>query len=504
MSKKRLFVLFSVFVLALLVVVPAIAGISGSGASGVQIQNLSTTSPVNVVVELWNQDGSAAIPVSATGGDTINASAAKNYYLPTLPGVPDGAYAMAVSAGGPIAAIARTEWAATGGAALYSSVAPGTDVIIPLVTSNFAGQTSQFSIQNTNTAAAVSDVEITLFGRGLAAAVTTLSGETIAPGTSKTYNLADTAVWGTLPNTGVDLGVPTGFVGSVQITSATDLVVQSFIDIAGTRGVTGFTGVPTASAADTLYCPLIRANYYGDTGISIVNPNAAAVDVEITFYADAGSPNAGTFTQDISVPANSSVIAFQGPGGNSRAAGLPGGTQSSVNPVLTNDGFYGVARLVATGGTVQAVVNDTKFGAGWSVEAQSSYNCVTATDAGVSFALPLMRTNHISTLRLTTGIQIQNVTGSDVTVSLDLYNWDGTSQAASNPADVVIPAFGSGNFWQGSLTGLPTVPADLGGSGWFGSAILTSTGDVVAVVADEGNGGSTAVDSANYNTLLMP
>jgi hypothetical protein len=502
MGKKRLFILFTVFALALLVVVPGIAGISGSGASGVQIQNLSTTSPVNVVVELWNQDGSAAIPVSATGGDTINASAAKNYYLPTLPGVPDGAYAMAVSAGGPIAAIARTDWSSTGGAALYSSVAPGTDVIIPLVTGNFAGQTSQFSIQNTNTAAEVTDVEITLYGRGLAAPVATLSGETIAAGTSKTYSLAD-AAWGPLPNTGVDLGVPTGFVGSVQITSATDLVVQSFIDIAGTRGVTGFTGVPTASAADTLYCPLIRANYFGDTGISIVNPNAAAVDVAITFYADAGSPNTGTFTQDINVPANSSVIAFQGPGGNSRAAGLPGGTQSSVNPVLTNDGFYGVAKLVATGGSVQAVVNDTKFGAGWSVEAQSSYNCATTADAGTSFALPLVRRFHLSTTRLTTGIQIQNLTGAPVTVSLDLFNWDGTSQSASNPPDVIVPANGSGNFWNGSLTGLPTVPASLGGSGWFGSAILTADGDIVAVVSDEGYG-STAVDSANYNTLLMP
>lgn len=504
MGKKRLFILFSVFALALLVVVPAIAGISGAGASGVQIQNLSTTSPVNVVVELWNQDGSAAIPVSATGGDTIAASAAKNYYLPTLPGVPDGAYAMAVSAGGPIAAIARTDWSATGGAALYSSVAPGTDVIIPLVTGNFAGQTTQFSIQNTNTAAAVNDVEITLYGRGLAAPVITLPPQTIAAGTSKTWSMAD-AVWGTLPNTGADLGVPTGFVGSVRITSATDLVVQSFIDIAGTRGVTGFTGVPTASAADTLYCPLIRANYYGDTGISIVNPNATAVDVEITFYADAGSPNTGTFSQDINVPANSSVVAFQGPGGNSRAAptNLPGGTQSSVNPVLTNDGFYGVAKLAVTGGTVQAVVNDTKFGAGWAVEAQSTYNCASTTDAGMSFALPLVRRYHLASTRLTTGIQIQNLTGSDVTVSLDLFNWDGTSQAASNPPDVVVPANGSGNFWQGTLSGLPTVPPELGGSGWFGSAILTANGDIVAVVSDEGYG-ATAVDSANYNTLLMP
>jgi hypothetical protein len=410
---------------------------------------------------------------------------------------------MAVSAGGPIAAIARTDWSASGGAALYSSVAPGTDVLIPLVVHNFAGQTTQFSIQNTNTTAAVSDVQITLYGRGLAAPVTTLTGQSIAAGTSKTYAMSD-AIWGSLPNTGVDLGVPTGFVGSVRITSATDLVVQSFIDIVGTRGVTGFTGVPTASAATTLYCPLIRANYFGDTGISIVNPNASAVTVDITFYGDAASPNTGTFNQNgVAVPANSSFVAFQGPGGNSRTAGLPGGSQSSTNPVLTNDGFYGVAKLVSTGGAIQAVVNDTKFGSGWSVQAQSSYNCATASDAGTSFALPLVRRFHLSTTRLTTGIQIQNTTSAAVTVSLDLFNWDGTSAAASNPPDVVVPANGSGNLWNGNLTGLPTVPPALGGSGWFGSAILTATGNVVVVVSDEGYG-STAVDSANYNGLLMP
>jgi hypothetical protein len=286
----------------------------------------------------------------------------------------------------------------------------------------------------------------------------------------------------------------------VRITSATELVVQSFIDIAGTPGVTGFSGVATTSADATLYCPLIRANYYGDTGISIVNPGSSDVDVDITFYADGGSPNNDEVTQSITVGANSSEVAFQGCGGNSRTAGLPGGTQNCANPVPTNDGWYGVAKLTATGGNILAVVNDTTFGNGWAVEAQSTYNCATASDAGQTFALPLVRRFHLSGQQLTTGIQIQNTTGSPVTVSLDLINWDGTSQAASNPADVVVPANGSGNYWNGNLTGLPTVPPEAGGYGWYGSAVLTATGDVVVVVSDEGFG-TTAVDSANYNAL---
>jgi hypothetical protein len=506
MHKNKLYTVITVIVLAMLAVMPAAAGMTGTGVSGINIQNLSLTDQALVTVELWNQDGSTPIAISATGGDPVEKQSAKNYYLPNFTGVPDGAYAMVVSADKPIAAIARTDWASTGGAALYSSVDPGTDVTLPLILGSYAGQTSQFSIQNTDTAADATDVEITLNGRGLNTAVTSLTNQTIAKGTSRTYNLADTAVWGTLPNTGTGTGAD-GFIGSIRIVSSHNLVVQSFIDLAGSRGVTGFVGVPTASASTTLYCPLIRANYYGDTGISIVNPNGADTTATITFYADAGSPHTGTFNQDLAVGANSSAVAFQGPGGNSRSAptNLPGGTQGGSNPTPTNDGFYGVAKISTPAGSpVMAVVNDTKFGTGWSVQSQSTYNCVPDSGAGATFALPLVRKYHLSSTKLTTGIQVQNTSNAQVTVSLSLFNWDGTSQAASNPSSITIPAFGSGNFWNGNLTGLPTVPASAGGFGWYGSAILSATGgNIVVVVSDEGYG-STAVDSANYNALLMP
>lgn len=250
---------------------------------------------------------------------------------------------------------------------------------------------------------------------------------------------------------------------------------------------------------------MIRSNFYGDTGISIVNPNASSITVDITYTSDGNSPSKGTFTQQVVIGANSSEAVFQGPGGTSRAAGLPGGTvQSTSNPTPKNDGFYGVAQLAIQGGTALAVVNDSLFGAGWAVQNQSTYNCATASDAGTKFAMPLVRKDHVSNMRLTTGIQIQNTTGSDVTVNLELTNWDGTSQAASNPPALTIPAYGSGNLWQGSLTSLPTVPANQGGYGWYGSATLTATGNVVLVVNDANNTGYTkAADSANYNALKI-
>ncbi|MEA3345313.1 MAG: hypothetical protein U9Q78_03580 [Chloroflexota bacterium] len=310
----------------------------------------------------------------------------------------------------------------------------------------------------------------------------------------------DDAVWGSLPDTGLDMGA-SGFVGSVRITSDTPVVVQSFIDIPGTPGVTAFSGVPVDSADTTLYAPLIRANYYGDTGISIVNPNPNPVTTTIVFRADAGSPNLGTYTETLTIGANSSEAPFQGPGGSSRDAGLPGGSQTPADPTPTNDGFYGVATISATD-PVLAVVNDSKYGAGWAVESQSSYNCVTASEAGHDFALPLVRRYHLADTKLTTGVQIQNTTGTTATVSMALTNWDGTDQSASNPADVSVPPYGSGNFWQGNLTGLPTVPPEAGGFGWYGSAIIESDQSIVVVVSDEGFG-TTAVDSANYNAIKV-
>ena len=257
-----------------------------------------------------------------------------------------------------------------------------------------------------------------------------------------------------------------------------------------------------------MFCPLVRANFYGDTGISIVNPNTYDINVDITFYADGVSPKQGSFTQTIAVKAKSSNIAFQGPGGNSRQAptNLPGGTQNTSNPNYTNDGFFGVAKLSSTSGTFLAVVNDTVFATNWIPTSGTTYNCLTTTNSGTKFALPLVRKNHVSNLKLTTGTAIQNVTGNPITVSMDIYNYDGTALPAAKPADITIPAYGSGNFYQGNLVNVPTVPANQGGFGWYGSAVVTVQtpgGAVVVLVNDAGNG-TKKVDAANYEGLLMP
>lgn len=491
MSNKVWSGLLIALMLAVAFTAPVSAGDEGTPAVGVQIQNLESTS-IDINALSYPQDGSA--PESVGGTVTLPSETATTYYLPNF-NLKPGSSALIVSSTGIAGGIARTEWDSSTGAGIYSTTAPGTKVLMPIILSGFANQTSQISVQNTDTASAINDVKLTLLPRGGGTPVI-VDSQSIPAGTSKMWSMSDTAVWGNLPNTATDLGA-TGFMGSMVIESATPLVVQSFIDVDNTPAISAFTGVAADSAANKVYCPLARDNYYGNTGITIVNNNDTAADVVITFRADPVSPNSTAVTQNISVAANSSAIAFQGPGGNTRAAGMPGGTQTSSNTVPTNNGWFGSAEINSDQNVV-AVVNDTLFGTNFSIAGQSSYNCVPAAGASTKHFLPLLRRFHLSDQQLVSGIQVVNVTGGDNTATLSLVDWDGTD--AQDPPSKVIAANSAVNFYGGDWTGLRTVPANLGGFGWYGSGVITCSADCIVLVNDEHvtGIGTKAIDRANY------
>ena len=209
MSRKK-FLTVGVLVLCIaLLAVPGLAGIQGSGVSGIQIQNLSSADSAKVTVALYPRSGGAA----TTLAERTIAKESSTYYMPSL-SVGDGAYSMVASADKPVA-ITRADWAASGGAAIYSSVAPGKSILIPLILQSFAGQTSQFSIQNASGHAA-SDINIKVISRGTGRGKRT-DQCVVGRQCIKSYNLGDTGTFGTLPNTATDLNA-TGFVGVILIT----------------------------------------------------------------------------------------------------------------------------------------------------------------------------------------------------------------------------------------------------------------------------------------------
>jgi hypothetical protein len=424
-----------------------LAGIVGAGSTGVQVQNLDSASATDITMDLYPQSGAAPIELvknAAAGGSAT-------FYLPSEGSVADGAYAAIVSAVKPIAAIARTEWPSVGGAATYGNVPPSMNVLIPLATKLYYNQTSQFSVQNTDVGGNAS-ITVKAYATGASSPAVQFT-DTVLPGTSKTYDLGSSSQFTSLAS---------GFLGSIVVTGDKNLAVQSFVDfVGGSKAVYAFSGLDAAAAASKLFAPLVRRAFAGaTTGISIVNPNAAAVTVSISYKHNPASGDPGDYAQTVNIPGNSSAVAYQGTG-----------------PMPAN--WLGSAVLDATGPIV-AMVNDA------TATTSGAYNAPSAADAGKIVSVPLVRNKQTSS-QLTTGVQIMNVGSGTATVSITYKSSGGTSYG---PEVAAVPQYGSATFYQ------PAGPFPVGA---YGSATVTSDQNVVVIVNDISLTG--AYDAAVYNGI---
>ena len=449
----------------------SLAGISGAGATGIQIQNLDATQSATIVSDFYKQ-GTTGAPVSITSPN-VPAGGAANIFLPQAQQLTNGAYAAIVSADRQIAAIARTDWFSSGGAAIYSNVQPGLEVSVPLAVIDYVGTTSLVSIQNTDTSQQAT-VTVELFSTSSPTAVLTQNYD-IEPGTSITLDLGKNPGFvGVTPNTEL------GFLGSMKVSSQVPVGVQSFVDIESSdKAVYAFEGVPPEQGAMTLYAPLIRKQFFGyDTGISVVNPGSDDVDVSVEYIGgDAGglSSCAGqTFTHGpVTIAGGSSSVFYQGPGGNS---GLP-------------DGCVGSA-VISASGNVLAIVNDSlNF-----TEQSAAYNAVGPDLGATKVALPLARRQHVDAWKVTTGIQVMNVGDATANVTITFSDDQGNElTGCGGPCTASVGSNGSHTFYPGA-NGLTVMPA-----GTFGSAVVTSDQNVVVIVNDASETG--AIDAATYNGI---
>jgi len=425
-----------------------LAGIVGAGSSGIQVQNLSTTDSADITAELYPQGGGAAIPLS----DTAPPGGSVNFYLPIEGTVPDGAYAVIISADQPIAAIARTEWPAVGGAATYGNVEPATSVLVPLATKAYFNQTSQFSVQNTDTTAnATITVEVYATGESTPSVTFT---DTVLPGTSNTYDLGTDSEFATLPD---------GFLGSITVDGDKPLVVQSFVDFTGgSKAVYAFSGMDATAAAAKLFAPLVRRDFAGaTTGISIVNPNPTAVDVDIDYIHNPVSFDPNDYSESIHIEANSSAVAYQGFG--------------PMPP-----GWLGSGVLNATGPIV-AMVNDA------TATTSAAYNAPSEADGATTVSVPLVRNQQVPGSEFTTGVQVMNIGTTDASVSITYVDSDGITYG---PETATVPQYGSVTFYQ------PAGPFPVGK---YGSATVTSDQPIVVIVNDISLTG--VYDAAIYNGI---
>jgi hypothetical protein len=443
-----------------------VAGISQAGETGIQIQNLDQTQSALITADFYRSAGAWEQQITLP---STNPGAAANIWLPGT-SLPTGAYAAIINADRQIAAIARTDWPASGGAAIYSNVLPGTDIALPLAVRNFQGQASLISIQNTDTTAQA-NVEVQVIETGQASASVT-QNYNIPPGTSITLDLGEDVEFDALGDE---------FLGSVKVSSATEVGVQSFVDIVSSdKAVYAFEGVPADMASDRLYAPLFRAKQYPnpnnpnsgrlDTGISVVNPGTSAVDVNITYYGAGGSCAGENVTSPtVNIAGNSSHVFWQGD--------------------LTGQGLkencFGAAVINATGGTILAIVNDAQnFN-----QTSAAFNAVSGDQGATTVALPLYRDNHAN--GLTTGISVMNVGSGQAQVTVSFtQNGQSSPLTCSNCSQSIGPNQ-TAIFWPGAIDEVP--------SGTFGSATVQSTQPVAVIVNDVNVSG--AVDMATYNGI---
>lgn len=482
-----------------------LSDMTGDVQTGIQMQNVGNdTAEVSVMLKEIDGSGEYTLPTQ-----NIDGGAALNYFMPNFTDVPGGAYSLIATADQPLEAMVQTVYTGSSAVGNYTSVAPGKDVILPYVTRDWANQSSQITVQN---ASQSTDTTFTIEVIGIDNSGSESATETLGPGKAVTYDVKE-APFSNLANNGEPYGIPGGFLGYAQVTvtSGDSVVVQSFIDIAGQGVMSAFTGVPADSSSTTLYAPLLRRNFAGDTGMQFVNTNATDASITVTYYTDGtlldqeGSTWEETYTQADTVPAGSSKAIFLATDGT-----MPQGDRPDGSVAYGFSGWFGVA-MIESDQPLFGVINDSTFDpATFSPLTQATNNMATADDAGTSFALPLVRKNFPNFNNTTTGVQIMNTSSSaaQVNINYTITRYDAEGNVTGNDVvagdGVSIVANGSGNIYQGAFTGGGVSWEGLGD--WVGSAVVTSDQPIVLIVNDsteDPNTATTPLDSGNYGGLQL-
>jgi len=439
------------------------------GKTGIQIQNLDPAQAANMVADFYDVQGG---PPTSIMPDTIPAGAAANIYLPAEPELTGEEYGVIIAADRLVSAVARREWEHGRGAVAYSRASPDTDVIVPLAMKRYSDQSSFVAVQNTDPSASA-DYELMLYQMGERDPLMTAQGR-IPPGTVVTHDLDQDSTFA---------DVPDGFLGWMRVQSATPLAAHSFVFIGGSPDVVyAFEGTSEYEAGNRLFAPLVRREFYGTSGISVVNPSTTDAEVTVRFHGsgiEVGSVCAGrTYIQGpVTVPASASAVFYQGD------VDLP---LTGRTPLPA--GCLGSATIESTGAPVVAIVNDAT--GGWPPATAAAYNAFSEAYGSKHVALPLVRSRHTSA-ELSTGVQVMNVGRNEARVTLTPKMIDCMLIGCGPACDATIAPGESHTFY------LPDIPAV--GHNSLGSATIESTEPVVVIVNDVSLTGD--MDAAIYSGI---
>lgn len=482
MKRNTLMILLVVLVLALTIPGALAQTFPTGGISGIQVVNLDSSSAV-VTAAYYAQDGTQYTlqdQTLANQGDTYT-----YYSEPADASTFSGAAIL--SADKQIAAVANTAFGNGAGGAYGGSNTGATTVLLPLVTKAYAGGSTAIGVQNTDTANSIT-AEITFSAQD----ATKYSGTktyTLPPGASQIIDL------------GLDADFEDSWIGSASVSpqdGSTPVVGSALVYTNNyVYAYSGFTATGTE-----WFLPLARAGFANlSTGIQVVNAGATDVSTTINYtgqiWPDYNAANATDYTCTVTatLPASGSITFYNAPtwpiasvlgASDGQITGGDCQTQNHATFSATGGMFLGSA-TITTNGEVAVVVNDADA----SGTTSGAYNGFLASDAAASIISPLAR---VAFANFTTGTQVQNICGTDVTVSTT-YSTSSLSQNTTAPtlADQVIATGSSYTFY---------VAPGGDNDGWLGSLTAsTSDGDCLVGITNDAIGGG---DSSVFNTFAMP
>jgi hypothetical protein len=260
--------------------------------------------------------------------------------------------------------------------------------------------------------------------------------DTIGPLASKGYWLPTLSAAQCLPS-----GLPDGWVGSIVITSDTNIVAVGRPHV----GSEVMSYNSFSAGTTTVSLPMLFKKVWGgyETAIYIQNVGAApATDATIKFY-----------NQDGSIACTKSIPTLQ--------SMATTGYWLKVESCLT-DGWAGGAIITST----QNIVALARPHVGAQI---TTYSGLTTTSSTSAYVPMLFKNAFTATYK--SALYVQNLSGSSADVTIAFYT--GTGSTASCTKTVTLAAWSVTGYWlpaEGCLS-----------DGWAGGALITSTQPVVAV-----------------------
>ena len=367
--------------------------------------------------------------------------------------------------------------------AAYDGVNKGSkEIVIPLFTGNFFGQSTFVSIQNTDTSNSTS-VDFTFTEQG---GLSFTRPFTIAPGLTKFFD-------------------PTGdpsfisWLGSLTVKSGASNIAGVAFNYTS-NNVGAYTGI--SKLDNEVFVPLVRSNFANfTTGVQVASSVNITNTVIISYsgvtyneFFNIIDPNY-TCSVEATIPPNSSITFFNGLTtpfdsvfGAGSASKVGGDCFTLGHNSFSNAGnkFLGGAIVASFNGGISSIVNDS------GGNSSGIYNSFIIDDASDYIFSPLSRVEFPSGIR--TGHQIQNICSTVITVDV-LY--------ITNTDFTVVPAPTAGPFViQPGTSATAFIPPGSGFDGWIGTFTAKTQGGercIVGITNDQVDN----FDSSVFNLIKI-